>query len=191
MAQPALQIHRAQHGLDAHEPHRRRRLDQAGQALHGGPLILDRHPQPDIRERPVVLIEIDPGRPRSMQPPMTVMLPSLYIFQHAFRPLGQDHKRVLAGHFHHPKYMVDKLIRYIRVKEIRHRINEYPAGLLPLQREFEHMRLQGQIESVGVIPLPHRLEPVRHPLSVAMLAARTDLRAACDPVPGCVRPLNA
>jgi len=40
------------------------------------------------------------------------------------------------------------------------------------------LRLQREFETVTVILLPHCLEPLRETLSIAMLTARTDFRAA-------------
>ena len=65
----------------------------------------------------------------------------------------------------------------IFVKQVTHRIHENGLGLLPSKRQFQHVLLQGELKPVGVIRLAHGLQALRHPLGVAVLAARADLRA--------------
>jgi hypothetical protein len=50
----------------------------------------------------------------------------------------------------------DKLQRYVLVKQVAHRVHENALRLLPSQRDFQHVRMQRQRESVAVIRLPHR-----------------------------------
>ena len=64
------------------------------------------------------------------------------------------------------------------------------CGVLPSQRQLEHLRLQREVEPVPVVRLPHRLQALRHPLGVAVLAARADLRAARHRVPRRLGPLD-
>src|SRR5579859_1396456 len=51
--------------------------------------------------------------------------------------------------------------------------------------------MEGELESVGVIGLAHCLEPERHALGVAVLAAGADLGAAGQWIPGCLCPLDS
>ena len=61
---------------------------------------------------------------------------------------------------------------------------------LPPQRQIEHLRLERELEAVHVVGLPHRLQPPRHALGVAVRAARAHLVAAGDRVPRGFGPFN-
>jgi len=53
------------------------------------------------------------------------------------------------------------------------------------------MFMRGQVESVSVVRLPHRLKPLRHSLRVAVLTPRADLRATGYRIPRGTGPFNS
>src|SRR5262249_23750787 len=87
--------------------------------------------------------------------------------------------------------LLDKLKRHLFVKEIAHRVDEDRLRLPPMQGQLQHLWLEGQLEAVLVVCLPHRLEPLCHPFCVTVLAPWTDLGAASNRVPGGLCPLDA
>ena len=76
------------------------------------------------------------------------------------------------------------------VEQVAHGVDEHSLRLPPLQGKREEVLVDGNLETVEVIGLPHRLEAPRHPLCVAVSAASADLRAAGDRVPRRRRPLD-
>ena len=92
---------------------------------------------------------------------------------------------------HHVEHALDVRERHILVEQVAHRVHEDRLRLLPLERQLQHLRLQRELEAVPVVRLPHRLQPLRHALGVAVLAARADLVAARDRVPRRLGPLDA
>ena len=83
-----------------------------------------------------------------------------------------------------------KIERDIFVKEIAHGVDENGAGLFPIERYLQSMRVQGELEAVGIVGAAHRLEAAREAFGVAVFAAGTDLRAAGDGVPSGLSPFN-
>jgi hypothetical protein len=59
------------------------------------------------------------------------------------------------------------------MKQVTHAIDEDPAGLFPPQWVFEHVWLQGDLKSVPVVLLSHRLEPACKTFGIAELTAGT------------------
>jgi len=84
----------------------------------------------------------------------------------------------------------DEFHRHVFVEQIAHGIHENGLGLLPFQRQFQRVLVQGEVKAVGIIRLAHGFEAQRHPLGVAMLARRTNLGATGKRVPRGFRPLN-
>ena len=64
-------------------------------------------------------------------------------------------------------------------------------GFFPSERFFQYGLVNSEVEPVPVFFNAHRLEPCRHSLGVAMLAAVADLRAARYRVPGGLGPFDA
>ena len=57
------------------------------------------------------------------------------------------------------------------------------CSFLPKQTFFQDMLVHGQLESVDVIRLSHRLQTLCHAFRVAMLTARADLCATSKRIP--------
>lgn len=110
--------------------------------------------------------------------------------QRVLRTLGQDLKLMPRRGFHDSKYPLDKIERNVLMKEIGHRIHEDAPRLPPPQRNLQRIRLKRQFEGVSVLMNAHGLQPVGHPLGIAMFAARTDLRATRYRIPSSVRPFD-
>jgi len=77
------------------------------------------------------------------------------------------------------------------VEEIAHGVDKDHLRFFPAQRNFQGLRMQGQLEPVGVVGLAHGMQTLRHTLGIAMLAARADLGAARQGIPGGFGPLDA
>ena len=92
---------------------------------------------------------------------------------------------------HHGENLLDELDRYILMEEITHRIDKDGARLLPAQRNHQRILMKSKFETIGVIRLAHQFQPAREPLSIAVLAARADLVATGERVPGRLGPLDA
>lgn len=78
----------------------------------------------------------------------------------------------------------DELEGHTLVEEIAHRVDKDALRLFPFEGSLQEMLVKRQPEAVAIIRLPHRLQPNRHPLRIAMLAPGTDLRAAGYRIPG-------
>ena len=94
----------------------------------------------------------------------------------------------LADRRQHP---VDKIIGHLRVEQVDHRADEIHGRLVASERRVEAIRVQGQVEAPRVAGRPHRVQPTRHPLGVAVLATRRHFGAAGDRVPSRFGPLDA
>ena len=77
------------------------------------------------------------------------------------------------------------------MEEIAHGVYKNELRLLPLERRFQDVLMQSQLEAVSVIGLPHCAQPECHPLGITVLATRTDFSAAGYRVPRRSGPLNA
>lgn len=91
---------------------------------------------------------------------------------------------------HDIEHALDVLDRHVLVKEVAHRVHEDRLRLPPPKGQLQHVRLEGEREPVPIIRLPHRLQPLGHPLGVAVLAPGTDLVTPRHRVPGRLRPLD-
>lgn len=105
--------------------------------------------------------------------------------------LGEHLKAVPVRAAHDVEDALDVLDRHIFVEEIAHRVDEDRLRLFPLQRKVEHLRLKRERKAVPIVRLPHRLQPLRHALRIAVLAPRADFRATRDRVPSGLRPFDA
>lgn len=85
---------------------------------------------------------------------------------------------------------LDVVGRNLFMEKIAHRVDEDSFGALPVEWQFQHLRLQCELKSVPVVGLPHRLQALRKALGIAMLAAGAYLGAAGDRVPRCIGPFD-
>jgi len=76
------------------------------------------------------------------------------------------------------------------MEQIAHAVDEYASWLPPVQRVFQHVGLQRDLETISVIGLPHGLEAMCQPFGIAELAAGANLGAAGNRVPCCVSPFD-
>ncbi len=76
------------------------------------------------------------------------------------------------------------------MEQVTHRVHEDLPWLFPQTRQINQVFLQGDPETIPIPTLPHRLQPLGHPLGVAVLTAGTYLGAAGDGVPGGLGPFN-
>lgn len=103
--------------------------------------------------------------------------------------LRDDLKRVPVCALHCTADLCDEACGDIRVEQIAHRIDENPKRFAPAQRLIEFLRNESKIEAALVRMASHPTKALGKSLSVAMLAARTDLGAAAHRVPCGVCPL--
>ena len=95
-----------------------------------------------------------------------------------------------AGAPHHVKDLLDVTEGHLLVEKVAHGIHEDPIRALPLQWQFQHVRLEREPEAVDVVPLSHGLQTFRQSLGVAVLAGRADLRASGYGIPSGIRPFD-
>jgi hypothetical protein len=91
---------------------------------------------------------------------------------------------------HHVKYFVNVVLRHLDVKQIAHGVHEDPLRLSPSQWPIQHLRLQGQLETVSVVVRAHRFEAAGHSARVAVLAAGAGIVATRYRVPRRLRPFD-
>ena len=77
------------------------------------------------------------------------------------------------------------------MEEIAHGVYKNELRLLPLERRFQDVLMQSQLEAVSVIGLPHCAQPKCHPLGITVLTTGADLGAAGYRIPRRPSPLNA
>lgn len=95
-----------------------------------------------------------------------------------------------GGITHDGKDILDEFQWNSLVKQVAHRIDENHLRFFPGQRETNHMRMDGQVESISIVRLAHRLQAFRHALGIAVLAPRADFSAARQGIPGGLGPFN-
>jgi len=123
---------------------------------------------------------------------------------HPLRALRQHLEGVLRRCRHHAEDGGDLLVRQLLVKEVRHRVDEDAARLLPPERDREALGDEANLPVPARVTINHaeqvaidRLRALgavdhrRRVLCVAVEAARADARTADRRVPGLVRPLDA
>ena len=108
----------------------------------------------------------------------------------ALGALGQYLKIVPGCAVHDLKDRLDVFIRDLFVKQVAHAVDENAPGLTPLQRQLQQVLMQTQTKAVPVTSVAHGRKAQSEALRVAILAARTDLRATGDRIPGGIRPLD-
>ena len=91
---------------------------------------------------------------------------------------------------HHARDISDVLIWNPVVKKIAHRIDEHALRAGPAERITEFLWHEAEIEAVLEGVARHTAKAFRESLSVTMRAAWTDLGAAADGVPCCIRPFD-
>ena len=97
---------------------------------------------------------------------------------------------MVIGFDHHIEDAPDVFIRHLLVEEVRHGVHEYHLWLFPPQRHLKPLGPELQIKALFIRMTRHTAEPLGKCLGIAMLATRTDLRAAGDGVPGGVGPFD-
>lgn len=95
-----------------------------------------------------------------------------------------------TGALHNGEHSLDEAHRHLFVKKIAHAIHENLTRTPPLKRSVQHVLVEGHIKAVPVIMLTHRLEAIRKPFRIAVLAAGADLCAPGNWVPGGIRPFD-
>lgn len=104
--------------------------------------------------------------------------------------LGEDLILMPIGAHHDIEDFLDVIVGDFVVEEVAHRVDEDDLGFLPAQWDFEGLGLQRDGKSIAIGRLSHRLQPARHALRIAMLAAGADLGTASDRVPGGFGPFD-
>ncbi len=97
---------------------------------------------------------------------------------------------MVRGSPHNIKDFQDELQRDVFVKEVAHGINKDCSRLLPAERHFEQMRVQGNSEAIGIVSAASGFEAKRETPGVTISTAETDFCAACDRVPGGLGPFD-
>src|SRR5262249_55480 len=116
-AQRRREVEWSEQRLTTQQAHGTWGLEQEWDTLIGRALILDAGPQPDIRERFAVRIQVVPHQ-----------------VAHAVGALGQDDEDVLWTARHYVEELFDEAERHILVEGVAHAVDEGDAGLLPMQR---------------------------------------------------------
>ena len=96
-----------------------------------------------------------------------------------------------VGQFHNLENALNIGKRNFSVEQIAHAVDENGLRVFPSQRQFQHVFLERQFETGGVVALPHCLQSLREALRVAVLAAGADFRAAGNGIPRELGPFNA
>src|ERR1700735_5645117 len=91
---------------------------------------------------------------------------------------------------HYREDLLDVVDRDDFMEEIAHRIDEDAPRTLPSERQFQHLWLQGDFETIVVVWLAHGFESLRKPLRITMLAARAYFRTSGYWIPGRICPLD-
>ncbi len=111
-------------------------------------------------------------------------------YSHPCVPLGEDLENVPMGAPHDVAHISDEIGRNRLVKEVAHRVDEDFPRSPPVQRLLKFLRDQPQIEALLEWVSRHTPKPFREHLCIAVLAARTNLRAPAHRVPGGICPLD-
>lgn len=61
------------------------------------------------------------------------------------------------------------------MEEVTHRVHEDKSWAAPFERSLDQMRMERNVESVSVVRIPHGLEPVCHPLGIAVETSSASL----------------
>ena len=104
--------------------------------------------------------------------------------------LGEDLEHVPVGSTHDVADVRDEVGRDLIVEQVAHGIDEDLSRAFPVQRWFQLLGYESQIEAALKGVSGYATEALSEHLRLAELAARAHSRAAPDRVPGRVRPLN-
>ncbi len=104
--------------------------------------------------------------------------------------LGEHLEAMPPRPIHRLEHGRDVLVGYLFVEQVAHRVHKDEPPALPLQRQFESLRPELQVEAVLIGVARHPPEAFRERLRVAMGTTRADLRATRDRIPGRLRPLD-
>jgi hypothetical protein len=99
-------------------------------------------------------------------------------------PLCEDLEVVPMGAAHHCEGLTDEILRDLFVEEVAHAVDEDPSRLAPAKGEPELIWMESDLKAIPVTRVPHGLQSPGEPLRIAVLAARADLGAPRDWVPG-------
>ena len=94
------------------------------------------------------------------------------------------------GHGHHGEDTVYPFIRDFLMEKVAHAVHEDRSGLLPGQGKVKPLRPESQIKSLLEMMPRDSTPALCKDLGIAMLATRTDLRAASDGIPRGVGPFD-
>lgn len=89
-----------------------------------------------------------------------------------------------VGTTHDAKEPLYDLVREVVKKEVAHGIDKHHSGSSPSERYFEEVLVDGWLKTLCIARVSHCLKALCHPFGIAVLAARAELRAACQRVPG-------
>ena len=160
-------------GFDRKEANCRRRCTERVDSREAVPPVLDTHAKPDMNQI---------SHPVQLGPEKT---------PHANVALCEDLIGVPVGAPHYVTNRGDVRGRHVLVEQVAHRVDEYSARPTPTKRFVEFLGDETQVEALLEGMARHTPETFRECLRVAELAARADLGAPTDRVPGSVGPLDA
>ena len=206
----ARQIHRPQERLSAHEPDRRWRGEQVGDALVGLLLALGRDAKPDIGQGPEAIKRyIRVGADVAVK--LALHLADAIqrclvgeIIAHSPGSLRQHLERVPMRLRHHREDAVDDVIEHALVEQIGRRIDKDHARPLPAKRRRQHL-VRGDVDPArpdrpgvrhrdraGIVGCRGVFRQARrHALHrVAIGAAGRDDRASRNGIPRRLRPFD-
>src|SRR6266571_1184983 len=107
-----------------------------------------------------------------------------------FGALGQNLECVPIRGGHHPRHGFNIVIGHTLVEQVTHRVYKNLFRSSPLQRLRQLVRHETQIKALLVWMLRDSPESLCECASITMSAARTDLCAPSNRIPGSVCPLN-
>src|SRR5579864_4918281 len=110
---------------------------------------------------------------------------------HPCRSLGQHLKIVLSCFAHDGEDPFDKLVRYILVEQIGHRVDEDFLGLLPFEGKVKTFRPESQIKPLFIGMSLDSSKPFGECFCVTMLTTWANFGTTRDRVPSCVGPFDA
>jgi hypothetical protein len=95
-----------------------------------------------------------------------------------------------VGCYHHPDDIFDIGVWDLRLKEVTHAVNKDGSWAWPFKGFGELFWDKAKVESLLVRVASHAAETLCERFSVAVFAARTDLRTPPERVPRCICPLD-
>ena len=92
--------------------------------------------------------------------------------------------------FDHIEHLIEKPERDVVVEQVAHLVYKVRRRFATHQWLRQTLRQDAEIEAVFITPCAHGLQPFRHDLGVAVLAAGRNFRAACGWVPRLLCPFD-